>query len=228
MVIVVVLVSLYGCYHVAMPSVTLRYKLTLTVDDNGKQYTGSSIVEVYRQDTTKVFGSMGGYGYDFKGEATVVDLGEKGVLFALLKDSNSGKGLPPYLLLSAFNMALGSSNVVDLMRKLDKVRPRPKVPLEFSKLPMLVRFRDINDPKTVELVDPNDLEKTFGKGVKLVSATVEMTDEGVTIGVEKWLPWLKKYYNNRLDGDRYGSISEYPLANSLSSGFFSTEVTPHE
>lgn len=42
--------------------------------------------------------------------------------------------------------------------------------LTFDKLPILVRFHDIKDSKTVEFVDPNDLEKTFGNGVKLVSS----------------------------------------------------------
>lgn len=189
-----------------IPSATLHYKLTLVVDNNGKQVTGSSIVEVSRQDTAKYFGSFGGYGYDFKGEATVVDLLEKGVLFALLKDNNSGVGLPPYFIIHAFPSyfsGLGSSNVVNEMRELNNVRPRAKTDLAFDKIPMLVRFRDINDPKTVELVDPNDLEKTFGKGVKLVSATIEMTDEGVTSGKTKqYLSWFNKWKN------RGGNIME--------------------
>ncbi len=213
-VIALVLLGMYGCYHSAAPSATIRYKLTLTVDDNGKQYTGSSVVEVYRQDTTKVFGSMGGYGYSFRGEAVAVILGEKGILFSLLKDNYSGTGLPPYLLLNAFNMKLGASDVIDLMRNLDKERPRPKVQLEFHKLPMLVHYRDINDPKTVELVDPNDLEKTFGKGVKLVSATLEITDGPMTSEIRKYMPSFDKKtgYSEWVKSLSYGdfkSIYEY-------------------
>ncbi len=225
-VIAAVVAGLYWEYQTYFPSATVRYKLTLTVDVNGKQVTGSSVVEVYRQDTTKVFGgSFGGYGYDFRGEAVAVDLGEKGVLFALLKAGSSSDSQPPYIIKYLGNYSL---DPVENLRKMKQARPRPKVDLSFDKIPMLVRFRDINDPKTVELVDPNDLEKSFGKGVKLVSATLEMTDEDVTRGVEKWLPWIREYYGKRLDGDHSGAYAPFDainnLANGLSSGNFSANI----
>lgn len=194
------LLGVYGCYHSAAPSATIRYKLTLIVDDNGKQYTGSSVVEVTRQDTTKVFAGIGGYGGNYKGEAVAVDMDEKGVLFALLRGKDT-VDYPLYIFMKSFPEyfpARADITVIDGMRRLD--HDKPKASLPFDKLPMLVRFRDINDPKTVELVDPDDLEKTFGTGVKLVSATIEMTDEGMTSEVEKWLPWLKKLKGGYLHG----------------------------
>ena len=187
-VIALILLGMYGCYHVAVPSATIHYKLTLIVDDNGKQISGSSVVQVYREDTTKVFSGIGGYGGEFKGEAVVVDLGQKGVLFALLKGDptrteNYGSSEPLFIALRAFAK---SGNVIDNMRQLNK--DKPETNLDFDLVPMLVRFRDINDPKTVELVDPNDLEKTFGKGVKLTSATIKITDEKITTIVNKYMP----------------------------------------
>lgn len=185
-VIALVLLGVYGCWQIKYPSGSFRYKLTLVVDDNGKQYTGSSVVEVYRQDTTKVFGnSFGGYGYHITGEVAVVDLGKKGVLFALLKGDQTrnpehfGYSEPQAIALRAFSKA---GYVIDDMRHLNQYKP--KTNLDFSLLPMLVRFRDINDPKTVERVDPNDLEKSFGSGVRLVSAEIEITDSWVTSGIE--------------------------------------------
>ena len=233
-VIVAMLLGLYSCYGVAIPSVNIHYKLTLTVDDNGKQYTSSSVVEVFRQDTTKVFGgSFGGYGGEYKGEAVAVDLGEKGVLFCLLKgvEGSAGVDYPLYIVMHAFPehfeefRNVTGVSVVDAMRKLDSIRPRPKTNMPFEKLPMLVRFRDINDPETVELVDPNDLEKSFGNGVKLVSATMEITDEPVTKGVEKWLPWLWEYRNKLFDGNTIMTgDAKNRLANNLGAGAFSTEI----
>lgn len=100
---------------------------------------------------------------------------------------------------------------------------KAKKELAFDNLPLLVRFRDINDPKTVEEVDPKNLEASFGKGIKLVSATLQMTDEEVTTGVDKWLGWLEGYYDKQLDGTRLSSI-EAPnrRANDLSSRDFKT------
>ena len=207
-----------------MPSATIHYRLTLTVDDNGKQYTGSSVVELYRQDTTKVFGSMGGYGYAVRGEAVAVDLGEKGVLFALLKGDqtrnpeNWGYSEPQAIALRAFSKA---GDVIDDMQHLKTYKP--KTNLNFNLLPMLVRFRDINDPKTVERVDPDDLEKSFGSGVKLVSAEIEITDSWVTRNVERYLKWL--YSNGKvigyLDGQFTGGGPE--LSNIIHGGDFKKE-----
>jgi hypothetical protein len=62
---------------------------------------------------------------------------------------------------------------------------------------MFVRFRDINDPNTVERVDPNNLAASFGPGVRLTRATIEITDAPVTTGIEKELEWLRAVANTR-------------------------------
>lgn len=225
LVLMVLLFGTYGCYKVSMPSVTIHYKLTLTVDDNGRQYAGSSVVEVFKQDTTKVFGnSFGGFGGSYKGEAVAVDMGEKGVLFALLR-SRKSIDYPLYILVNAFKQYFNGLSVVDDMRALKATRPHEKTELAFEDIPMLVRFRDINDPKTVELVEPDDMEKYFGKGVKLVSARLEVTDEPVTKLIEEWLPWIREYYDTHLDGDRYSSSNaKNRLANDLASGDFAANM----
>ncbi len=54
---------------------------------------------------------------------------------------------------------------------------------------MLARFRDINDPKTLERVDPKNLAASFGPGVTHVGAHAELTNAPVTTGIAKRLPW---------------------------------------
>ena len=54
-----------------------------------------------------------------------------------------------------------------------------KVDLPLTSLPLLVRFRDLNDPMSVERVDPLDIAKSFGAGTKLVSATLEIVPTGI-------------------------------------------------
>jgi hypothetical protein len=79
-------------------------------------------------------------------------------------------------------------------------------------LPLLVRFRDISDPKTVEKVDPANLAASFGAGVKLTRATIETVPSGywpfnlfgiggspVTRGIEARLPWWKDRPNKSFD-----------------------------
>lgn len=104
----------------------------------------------------------------------------------------------------------------------------------------MVTFKDMKNLKSVELVYQSerigianqmageyritdDFEKLFGKGVKIKDVTIEMTEEPVTAVLGKYLSWLNQYYNQRLDGERFGTIdSKYRLANSLSAGNFSS------
>ncbi|MEJ6388505.1 hypothetical protein [Gymnodinialimonas ulvae] len=96
--------------------------------------------------------------------------------------------------------------------------------------PRLVTFADLHAPSTITTVDPGNLAETFGQGVRLVSITLEITDEPRTSGiVEPLLQWLPNHYGRMLDGARYRHIcAENRLANDLSAGAFSTEVVPSE
>jgi len=187
---IIILFFTSGAWRTVYTSGTWRYKLTLVVDDNGKQIVSSSVREVHVQDGPKF--PEGHAAYKLKGEAVVVDLGEHGVLFSLLNSSTIGyDGF--YIVFSEFPSGFDILSP-DAIRYYSKLKAKKEVP--FDKLPMLVHFRDIKDQKTVELVDPNDLEKTFGKGVKLVLATIEMTDEPLTKDVvKKYLSWLDKWQN---------------------------------
>jgi hypothetical protein len=46
-----------------------------------------------------------------------------------------------------------------------------------AELPDLVTFADINDPKSVIEVDPNDLQATLGSNITWNEITLESTDE---------------------------------------------------
>ncbi len=62
--------------------------------------------------------------------------------------------------------------------------------------PVLATFTDVNDSTTVKVVEPDNLEDTFGSGVSLKRITLEITDEPVTEGhVERALPWFYEVGN---------------------------------
>lgn len=61
-------------------------------------------------------------------------------------------------------------------------------------LPDLVTFADINDPKSVIEVDPNDLQATLGPSITWNEIMLESTDEAVTKGIEQKLTWLPAYF----------------------------------
>ena len=51
--------------------------------------------------------------------------------------------------------------------------------------PIMVTFRDINDPTSIEMIDPANLEASFGKGVSLSAVILEVTDHQMTAGIGK-------------------------------------------
>lgn len=185
--LLVLVACLYGCYASVVTTGSWRYRLTLTVNDNGTLRTGSSVIQVnvmqgleFLPESTPSIG--------VRGEAVAVDLGKKGVLFALLRSEDS-VDYAQYLPFIMFPSDLGYITPQGI-RHYRNLEGKSDVP--FKKLPMLVRFRDINDPKTVEKVDPEDLEASFGSGVTLQDATIEMTDDAVTTGTKKKLPYFGK------------------------------------
>jgi hypothetical protein len=95
---------------------------------------------------------------------------------------------------------------------------------------MLVTFKDIADPTSVVLVDPDDLAASFGAGYRLKAITVQVTDKPVTVGIEKrldnnfWSTWGKI---RQQELPRPGGVMANPyfktLQGRLSRNDFTTE-----
>lgn len=187
--------------YVAAFSTTVRYQLTLEAEVDGKSKTGSGVIEVtYSKNNDPI--SQAEFSIDVRGEAVVLDLGSRGTLFALLKGDTDSRSGPEYIVLRAFDFPGGAlpSPVISGLRQVRRLSGKRELPL--TRLPMLVRFRDPNDPMTVEKVDPLYLDKSFGSGVRLTRATLEIVPAGIwplswigitgktiTTDIEKRLPW---------------------------------------
>lgn len=184
-VIGVVAASLYVYY---MPT-TIRYRLTITALVDGATRTGSGVIEETYENGPQWLRIDG---TTLRGEAVTLNLGNHGTLVALLRAGIGYTSFGPTLSQSSYVPYLwrseeprdGSSNA--WMSKLKGTKALP-----LYQLPFLVRFRNINDPKTAEEVFPDDLTKSFGPGVKLVNASVTITDAPVTTGITKKIPWLR-------------------------------------
>jgi hypothetical protein len=151
-----------------------------------------------------------------------------------LKPGADGRSGPEYIVLRAFNFPGGAlpSPVASGLQQVRHLSGKRQLPL--TSLPLLARFRDLSDPKTIEKVEPLDLEERFGAGVKLVRAEIEIVSPGlwpfnrigisgepITSGIERRLSWLPQYRDRRLDGQRYETTSsQAPFANSLAVGDF--------
>jgi hypothetical protein len=182
------------------PSESIRYRLTLEAEVDGKLVTASSVVEVNYFDPWDPLPEdpRGPHAeIRVRGEAVALDLGTRGYLFATLapvkRDSSDGAVSRPWdIFAQAIVPRAWGEPQIRTSADFRRLRELPRsVGLPFNKLPLLVRFGDLSRPETVERVDPEDLTASFGPSVKLVRANIELTDAPVTTGIEKVLPWLQ-------------------------------------
>jgi hypothetical protein len=123
-----------------------------------------------------------------------------------------------------FDQLADDAETHNAMLEVEDPRPLPRSiagapggdgPTRMTVWPMLVRFGNISDPKTVQLVSPASIGVT--------NITIEITDEDVTTGIEAKLGWLANFGSKRLNGQRFGKHNSNNLSEQLSAHNFSTE-----
>jgi hypothetical protein len=206
----VVLLLLSAC-----TAARIKYRLTLQVDVDGVVHEGSGVIETEWTHYPKwLQGITNPWRVEVHGEAVVVDLGSRGLLFALLTGlakyddgQQSVNPTDPEAILSNFHYT-GRQGLTQ--ESLDGLaRRRDIIDIPFPDLPEFVRFGDIRNPGSVEQVNPDALDVKFGPGVKLVRATLAITDAPVSSGIEARLTWLnglKKHERDFKDGGPLGPL----------------------
>lgn len=199
---------------------SIRQKLTIALEVDGEIRTASSVVqhESYKDFLTGRTPSK------IEGEALYLDLGEgRKPLIALLSKIRQGnEGYERWTTLGALLRGHRLSlerNEYGMSRGWARLRKLVGVPISIGPkdLPSLVTFRDLSDPMSVELVDPDDLEDTLGSNVRWHSMSVEVTEDPISAGLVERLPWLHGMHSN-LDGLRITHVgSRASLANTISS-----------
>jgi hypothetical protein len=154
-----------------------------------------------------------------RGEAVALDLPD-GPVFAILEIRNGG----PFLF-SAVTDALSPiegrvPRPSDLIAQIDSLGSfwsgRREADLKRENWPMIVRFGDLRDPKTAEVVAP--------ESVGITRVRVETTSDPITVGLAKRLPWLVPLGGRYLHG---GPTSRGAPA-GLDGAKFSTEIDDAE
>jgi hypothetical protein len=171
---------------------TYRYKLTVEVETPEGMRTGYAVRQVDWSSGVNLTQEADTASMSHKGEAVIVDLPNGETLFALM--SPDGQETP----MLAFGSATLKSNADRSVRELHPPT-RPEARYGESGFPRLVRFRDINDPKTVEAVDPTDLSAAFGKGYRLKRVTAQIVHEDVTELMGSRLAWISAPAGTRLN-----------------------------
>jgi hypothetical protein len=177
-----------------------RYKITVEVDTPDGLKSGYAVHETLVSKSNVDLGDISQkQNSETRGEAVAVDLPGGQTLFVLMPGEVS--------VINALDRAGTGGWDEKAIRIAQGDTPTGPHPLPFSapqnynkskEFPLFVKFQDINDPKTVELVQPDNLAASFGDGVKLRRVTVEVTDEDVTMGIGKRLEWLMTTGNANL------------------------------
>lgn len=161
------------------------------------------------------------------GEAVVVDLGQRGLLFALMDSEPHNEFFATFNPNPAKQFGCPGNYSADASRYYKTLKGKPMklgvrsragsdgyVP-EYSKrptdLPDFVTFTDASKPETGQPVDPENLESSFGKDVKLQSVMLEITDESLTRHIHNVLPWINDPDQQGLQ--KKGEEMQYMLPN---------------
>lgn len=178
-----------------------RYKMTVEVETPEGIRTGSAVREISNSPRSIRLPDAGNPAEN-RGEAVVVDLGKRGVLFVLISDKSDDQfyqAIPSPGYGGTTNEAIEFYGNLKSGVKGELTRMRPR----------MVTFKHLDDPKSVRLVysqtheeTTDNFEEVFGKGVRLKKILIETTDEPVTSGVESLLPWLRRLQGGYLHGGK--------------------------
>ena len=210
-----------------------HYKMTVTVETPEGDISGSA-VRVMGNSLNGSLLSQNGNPADVRGEAVVIDLGERGVLFALI-DLDSQMEF-----YATFREPNGNGGATpEAIRYFASLPSGTKAEIGTDIYLRLVTFKDLDDPKSVVLVydrascarttdiEPecgtfnskvgsytivDRFEELFGEGVRLKNITLEITDEPITWGVvDQYLHWIKAIGGTYLHGGNTSRNAPYGL-----------------
>ena len=180
-----------------------RYKLAVAVVCDGSPITAQSISEVVWIDKrSSRWGSV--WDAEVRGEAVAIKLcGDAGYLFALrhrLRPEDD-----PYKTFDPAGTSLAALNGFPSMRELmastsslhdqwsmmsQRTRKRDQAILLPENYPLFVRFDDLEDMTSVELVDPANMSDVFGGRVSIESVSIAITEQPASNHIASVLPWL--------------------------------------
>lgn len=197
-----------------------RYKLTIAVNTPEGIKRGSSVGEV---SFWSVWIPASGIAHQLHGQALYLDLGPgKRPLIALVTNRlrsyygwTHDAGPNPELMSSLYGIA-PSHDLMETVVRITRQRGPHKITPDQA--PDLVTFDDVNDPRSVIQINPDDLQATLGPNITWNETTLEVTDDPVSEGIEQKLPWMPYYACTMLDGDQ--TYRGKTLANTLSTADF--------
>jgi hypothetical protein len=196
-----------------------RFRMTVEVETPKGVKRGSSVLEEVASLSSIRIGDSTGKRALTRGEAAVVDLPD-GPIFVLLSLPDAGGPLGGKATVALAPEARGGdrSAFIEAVGELGEFSGNAKAELPRGHWPLMVRFRNLDDPKSVERVDP---ETT---GVKRI--LLETTNDDITIGIDKRLGWLStkfSFFDPSSENGYFIPQGELNVAHKLSVRDFSSK-----
>jgi hypothetical protein len=183
--------TMYAC---SGPTYTFRYRLRVAVKIDGQVYEGSSVNEM----SYHVLSKSERWLPDFPsvrrstwGEAVIIDCGPHGLLFGLVECPPGWEAFRATDVVDILGRLLPPELQNDGKSVLQQLSALPGVyELPEKSRPLLVRFANIKDPKSVTFVEADRFAEIFGKGSSYLRATISITEDPITERLSTVLPWL--------------------------------------
>lgn len=197
------------------PSFSYTYRITIEVETPEGIKTGSSVIQVFTKQHTEIGQNYSRldcrYNSKALGEAVVVDLGERGILFAPLMDSPYGVRIFPFTFTGQGCKGYAKTGIPEYAKVKDFKATVPK-----GHYPTFVHFKDINDIATMKKVGMNELANFFGEGVKIKDIIVESTTDPIEWKIEKILKW---YNEEESKIPKFSTIRSFKVSEKTFHGF---------
>ncbi|MDH5723791.1 MAG: hypothetical protein OEY94_10795 [Alphaproteobacteria bacterium] len=178
--IMVCVFSLASCDFMT-PSMTINYKVTVEIETPEGIKSGYAVRQISNRVPLVQFPDVGNPA-SIRGEAVVVDLGERGKVFYLLPQQSWQNGL-----YQAFpTKGASTKEGIEYYKKL-KIGDKAewlKTPISF------VYFSNLEDPTSLKAFNYGQIGDVLEEGYKVKSITVEITDEPITNRIE---PFIKRF-----------------------------------
>jgi hypothetical protein len=199
-------------------------RITVETTMTAGSVAGSSVIQIIAEEGAIAIGESGVQaGVGLAGQAIVIERAN-GPLFVLLSkptgyDSIAGEIVDALAPIPNVDKYSYYSRAKQLSAAADSGL---KVELPSFQWPKMVRFRNLNDPKSIELVD------SASSGIKHI--WLEPTASPLSTGIEKrFPPWFVEYYKADFyfDGVRQhgNSNTPWPLSGQLGPGSFATNIS---
>lgn len=200
--------ALVAGYRYKYRDYSYRYRLTVNIEVDGKVHSGSSVIEV-KWRGGPVVGDGGPFGPSVKGQAALVDLGDRGVVVAtLLNGEDYGPAKDGALgALWIAPRAFGTDTNAETIPHLPELQGKRDVGLD--NLPRFLWFSDPQDPATAKKLLVQDISTIFGPSARFAGATVEITNDPIVIDINQKLTWFQSW------SDQYRDRGPMYLQNNL-------------